>query len=124
MDNDGGLDPRRHSYRHEAYRGSEDDDDGGSGENGDTTHLKPKPRVLPDDLPTSLDDRRSVPTFSSETEMYDAWQGPQLSLIIILLLEYCICIHGPSLHPILLTPFRCSPHDYPIIRPAEALGDT
>lgn len=35
-----------------------------------------KPRELPDDLPTSLDDRRSVPTFSSETEMYDAWQGP------------------------------------------------
>ncbi|EAW09813.1 DIL and Ankyrin domain protein [Aspergillus clavatus NRRL 1] len=33
-----------------------------------------KPRVLPDDLPTSLDDRRSVPVFQ-ETEIYDAWQG-------------------------------------------------
>lgn len=29
---------------------------------------------LPDDLPKSLDDRRSVPVFH-ETEMYDAWQG-------------------------------------------------
>ena len=34
-----------------------------------------RPRQLPDDLPTSLDDRRSVPTFTSETEMYDGWQG-------------------------------------------------
>lgn len=33
-----------------------------------------KPRVLPDDLPTSLDDRRSVPMLQ-EMEMYDAWQG-------------------------------------------------
>ena len=31
--------------------------------------------ALPDDLPKSLDDRRSVPVFSQETEMYDAWQG-------------------------------------------------
>ncbi|PKX88502.1 DIL and Ankyrin domain protein [Aspergillus novofumigatus IBT 16806] len=40
------------------------------------TDLQPKqkPRVLPDDLPTSLDDRRSVPMLQ-ETEMYDAWQG-------------------------------------------------
>lgn len=30
---------------------------------------------LPDDLPKSLDDRRSVPLFQPETEMYDAWQG-------------------------------------------------
>ncbi|KAG0159331.1 hypothetical protein PDIDSM_6853 [Penicillium digitatum] len=30
---------------------------------------------LPDDLPKSLDDRRSVPIFQPETEMYDAWQG-------------------------------------------------
>ncbi|CAG8888132.1 unnamed protein product [Penicillium egyptiacum] len=30
---------------------------------------------LPDDLPKSLDDRRSVPVFQPETEMYDAWQG-------------------------------------------------
>jgi hypothetical protein len=32
---------------------------------------------LPDDLPKSLDDRRSVPVFQ-ETEMYDAWQGKYL----------------------------------------------
>jgi hypothetical protein len=30
---------------------------------------------LPEDLPKSLDDRRSVPGFQQETEMYDAWQG-------------------------------------------------
>jgi hypothetical protein len=35
----------------------------------------PKPRALPDDLPTSLDDRRHVPIIAEETEMYDAWQG-------------------------------------------------
>lgn len=35
----------------------------------------PKPRQLPDDLPTSLDDRRSVPVYGAETEIYDAWQG-------------------------------------------------
>ena len=33
------------------------------------------PRPLPDDLPTSLDDRRRVPAYAGETEMYDAWQG-------------------------------------------------
>ena len=33
------------------------------------------PRKLPDDLPTSLDDRRSINTYAGETEMYDAWQG-------------------------------------------------
>lgn len=37
------------------------------------------PRVLPDDLPKSLNDRRSVPIhFAQETEMYDAWQGTGL----------------------------------------------
>jgi len=31
---------------------------------------------LPDDLPKSLDDRKTVPThYTAETEMYDAWQG-------------------------------------------------
>ena len=33
---------------------------------------------LPDDLPTSLDDRRIVQTYAGETEMYDAWQGERL----------------------------------------------
>lgn len=37
-------------------------------------------RSLPSDLPTSLDDRRSVPDqYKPETEMYDAWQGEILS---------------------------------------------
>ncbi|KAL2129404.1 hypothetical protein VTI74DRAFT_7832 [Chaetomium olivicolor] len=36
----------------------------------------PKKRVLPDDLPRSLDDRRHVPTeLVPETELYDGWQG-------------------------------------------------
>ncbi|KAK2858408.1 hypothetical protein FQN49_004764 [Arthroderma sp. PD_2] len=34
-----------------------------------------KPRTLPPDLPTSLDDRRSIPSYNSETEIYDGWQG-------------------------------------------------
>ncbi|EGE03686.1 DIL and Ankyrin domain-containing protein [Trichophyton equinum CBS 127.97] len=34
-----------------------------------------KPRTLPPDLPTSLDDRRSFPSYNSETEIYDGWQG-------------------------------------------------
>lgn len=34
-----------------------------------------RPRALPADLPTSLNDRRSVPAFNAEMEMYDAWQG-------------------------------------------------
>lgn len=38
--------------------------------------LPQKKRVLPDDLPRSLDDRRHVPTeLVPETEMYDGWQG-------------------------------------------------
>ena len=36
------------------------------------------PRKLPDDLPKSLDDRRSFPSYSGETEMYDAWQGSSM----------------------------------------------
>jgi hypothetical protein len=33
-------------------------------------------RVLPADLPRSLDDRKHVPThLVPETEMYDGWQG-------------------------------------------------
>lgn len=35
-------------------------------------------RTLPDDLPKSLDDRRSLPVLQHETEMYDAWQGAPL----------------------------------------------
>jgi hypothetical protein len=34
-----------------------------------------KQRKLPDDLPTSLNDRRTVPDFGGETEVYDAWAG-------------------------------------------------
>ncbi|KAL3428200.1 Dilute domain-containing protein C25B8.08 [Phlyctema vagabunda] len=45
------------------------------GENGFQEETK-RPRPLPDDLPKSLDDRKSVPShFTPETEMYDAWQG-------------------------------------------------
>lgn len=37
----------------------------------------PSPRKLPDDLPRSLDDRRNLPAFGQETEIYDAWQGKE-----------------------------------------------
>jgi hypothetical protein len=33
------------------------------------------PRKLPDDLPTSLNDRRNFPSYTVETEVYDAWHG-------------------------------------------------
>ncbi|KAF2799441.1 hypothetical protein K505DRAFT_321149 [Melanomma pulvis-pyrius CBS 109.77] len=42
---------------------------------GDYIGDPPKPRQLPPDLPTSLDDRREVHAMAAETEMYDAWQG-------------------------------------------------
>jgi hypothetical protein len=39
-----------------------------------------RPHALPDDLPKSLDDRKSVSThYTAETEMYDAWQGGSTS---------------------------------------------
>jgi hypothetical protein len=38
----------------------------------------PRPRQLPLDLPRSLDDRKSVPAYTQETEYYDAWQGEKL----------------------------------------------
>jgi hypothetical protein len=44
------------------------------GENG-FAETQTRPRQLPDDLPTSLDDRRHTPHMGPETEMYDAWQG-------------------------------------------------
>ena len=34
-----------------------------------------RPRELPSDLPTSLNDRRPVWSYAGETEMYDGWQG-------------------------------------------------
>lgn len=43
--------------------------------NDDGTAPEKKPRILPDDLPKSLDDRRTVPEYAGETEMYDGWQG-------------------------------------------------
>lgn len=43
-----------------------------SGEDSPTT-----PRKIPNDLPTSLDDRRNFDTYTGETEIYDAWQGEQ-----------------------------------------------
>lgn len=38
-----------------------------------------KPRQLPPDLPTSLDDRRHTAAIGEETEIYDAWQGRDTS---------------------------------------------
>lgn len=53
---------------------------------------------LPDDLPKSLDDRRSVPVFQPETEMYDAWQGE------------CSCVRGT----ISSFPRRGRSNDFPL----------
>jgi hypothetical protein len=43
------------------------------------SHPATPTRELPPDLPRNLDDRRSVPVFSADTEMYDGWQGNLLS---------------------------------------------
>ena len=51
-------------------------DDNGGDIGGGFDDGRPRPKVLPDDLPRSLDDRKTVPThYTAETEMYDAWQG-------------------------------------------------
>ena len=55
----------------EPRRGASEDVDP---ESNSPASSEPK-QELPDDLPKSLDDRRSVPVFQQETEMYDAWQG-------------------------------------------------
>lgn len=34
-----------------------------------------RPRTLPADLPTSLNDRRRTESVFVETEVYDGWQG-------------------------------------------------
>lgn len=44
------------------------------GENGMEKEASPR-RILPYDLPRSLDDRQPVRELGVETEMYDAWQG-------------------------------------------------
>lgn len=36
-----------------------------------------KPRVLPDDLPRSLDDRKPVPQYTGGEEMYEGWSGKE-----------------------------------------------
>lgn len=51
---------------------------------GEHEARRPSPR-LPNDLPTSLDDRRNVPEFlGTETEVYDAWSGKKRALDIVL----------------------------------------
>ena len=44
-------------------------------EEGDLGNRASQPRELPPDLPKTLDDRQNLPSFSAETEIYDAWQG-------------------------------------------------
>ncbi|KAI9674161.1 MAG: hypothetical protein M1817_001979 [Caeruleum heppii] len=46
-----------------------------SSEDNAVEEPRPRPRQLPDDLPKSLNDRRTAPAFAAETEFYDAWQG-------------------------------------------------
>jgi hypothetical protein len=55
-------------------RGASEDSDPEYSDHSPTSFHEAK-QELPDDLPKSLDDRRSVPGFQQETEMYDAWQG-------------------------------------------------
>ncbi|OAX84371.1 hypothetical protein ACJ72_01263 [Emergomyces africanus] len=69
----GGSQPGEEEF---GYNTSRDAGKGDYDKNGEEDEDIPhKRRPLPDDLPTSLDDRRSIPTFGTETEMYDAWQG-------------------------------------------------
>lgn len=54
-------------------------DNGGDLSGGFGDEPPKRPRTLPDDLPKSLDDRKTVSShYTVETEMYDAWQGTQL----------------------------------------------
>ncbi|KAI9801465.1 MAG: hypothetical protein M1833_002697 [Piccolia ochrophora] len=72
----------------------------GDDENGFEEEEEPaRPRELPDDLPTSLDDRRHAPTFSPETEVYDAWQGQSQILtnpVPARPLEFNLALDDPS----------------------------
>lgn len=45
---------------------------------GDLGARTPQPRLLPSDLPKSLEDRQTVPSFGVEAEFYDGWQGANL----------------------------------------------
>lgn len=72
-------------------------------------HLEPgspaeeTPRKLPDDLPTSLDDRRSFPTYGEETEMYDGWQGkecPTRNKVVSWFIHFTY-VHAPCNHRLL-----------------------
>ena len=58
----------------EPRRGASEDSDPDYSDHSPASFHEAK-QELPDDLPKSLDDRRSVPGFQQETEMYDAWQG-------------------------------------------------
>ncbi|ERF75225.1 hypothetical protein EPUS_00017 [Endocarpon pusillum Z07020] len=49
--------------------------EGGDRFSDDEQQSPQSPRKLPDDLPKSLDDRRTFSSYGGETEMYDAWQG-------------------------------------------------
>ncbi|KAJ5130425.1 uncharacterized protein N7515_006464 [Penicillium bovifimosum] len=59
----------------EPRRGASEDPDASDHSNHSPVEFHEAKQELPDDLPKSLDDRRSVPVFQPETEMYDAWQG-------------------------------------------------
>ena len=55
--------------------------DRGSGFGDEDDEPLKSPAKLPDDLPTSLDDRRNFDEYGGETEIYDAWQG-----------KFCSCL--------------------------------
>ena len=68
------------------------------------------PGGLPPDLPKSLDDRRSIPVFPQETEIYDAWQGMSTCACVrarVSMTDRCVITIGQS--QFLTTPVAAKP---------------
>ncbi|KAK4545161.1 hypothetical protein LTR36_003712 [Oleoguttula mirabilis] len=79
----------------------EDEQDIGNGHPGseDEQEEVPRPRQLPVDLPRTLDDRQNFPSYSQETEYYDAWQGQSQFLTaptIAKPLNFNLALHEPD----------------------------
>lgn len=63
------MDPEEAEHDEQEHNGAEE------AEEFEEEDAPARPRELPADLPRSLDDRRTVPSYGEETEYYDAWQG-------------------------------------------------
>lgn len=76
---------------HDYGFGEDEEEDGDIGGAASGNGGMTKERKLPDDLPTSLDDRRVVGEFvGGETEYYDGWQG-EFSLSLSLVVGKVMC---------------------------------